>query len=232
MTQDLKLELRGVRKKAVAGGRFDLHCEDLAVRAGDRMALVGPSGCGKSTFFRVLAGLEPWDMSQDAGSIWISGRAVERLPPEKRDIGLIFQQPTLLPALSVGENVAFGLRMRGVAKAERLGVAADWLMRLGLADRIAGSIDGLSGGEQQRVAFARALCFRPKALLLDEPFSAVDPKLRGQMRAELLKLLVDWPTPVILVTHDEEDVRALATARLGIREKEGGAVREVYQVAN
>jgi ABC-type nitrate/sulfonate/bicarbonate transport system ATPase subunit len=124
--------------------------------------------------------------------------------------------------MSVAENAAFGLRMRGVAKAERRAQALKWLERVGLADRADSAVHSLSGGEKQRVAFVRALIWKPRLLLLDEPFSALDAELRAGLRRELLSLLAEWPVPMILVTHDREDAEALATTTRRIAEAMAG----------
>ena len=183
------------------------------VGEGERLALVGPSGSGKSTLLRLLAGLLPLK----SGSVSLGGIDLVRVPVEKRGCGMVFQDGALFPALSVIENVAYGLRVRGVPFQERTERALAGLKRVGLENRAQSSIGGLSGGERQRVAFLRALIWEPKYLLLDEPFSALDGMTRGAVQEVLLDLHRDCPVPLILVTHDEQDLQKLATRRVEAR---------------
>ncbi len=195
----------------VPGAGLELRA-DFAVAGGERAALLGSSGSGKTTLLRLLAGLD----RADSGRILLDGREITALAPEKRDIGVIFQEQALFPALDVLDNVTFGLRMRGVQAGEREAQGMEWLERVGLASKARSNVNVLSGGERQRVAFARAVSWKPRALLLDEPFSALDPSLRSALRQELLRLHSLWPVPLLLVTHDEADVAELATRRLRI----------------
>jgi ABC-type Fe3+/spermidine/putrescine transport system ATPase subunit len=188
---------------------------------GERAAVVGRSGSGKTTLLRLLAGLEPCV----GGRITLEGRDLTALAPEKRGLGYVFQDQALFPALDVLGNVAFGLQARGVVRSEREDRARDWLARVGLADRARDDVRVLSGGERQRVAFARALVIQPAALLLDEPFSALDGVSRGELRSRLLELHSEWPVPLLLVTHDPEDARALANVRINFSEAENGRIR-------
>ncbi|MFV0279731.1 MAG: ABC transporter ATP-binding protein [Rhodoblastus sp.] len=183
-----------------------LHDISLDVGASEIVALLGPSGCGKSTLLRIAAGLE----HQTSGRVLIAGRAVSdetgHMAPEKRGVGLVFQDYALFPHLDIFENVAFGLRKKTGAA----GTVMEMLARVGLGDRARDYPHMLSGGEQQRVALARALAPRPAALLLDEPFSNLDQSLRRDMRAETVALLKEAGAAAILVTHDPDDAAAVA----------------------
>lgn len=200
------LEIQNLKRRV---GPFELEA-DFSVEPGARAAIVGPSGTGKTSLLRMIAGLD----AVESGSVKIGGEDVTRVVPEKRRFGFLFQEHALFPSLSLLQNVAFGPRMQGMAKAEREARAQAWLEKVGLGNRAHDSIDVLSGGERQRVAFARALNSDPRVLLLDEPFSALDASLRAKLRADLLALLRDFPVPTLLVTHDESDLAALATTRI------------------
>ena len=184
---------------------------DLALRPGELVALLGPSGCGKTTALRALAGLE----RLDAGRVVVGGRDLARVPAHRRDMGMVFQAYSLLPHLDALDNVAFGLRLRGVAAGERRRRAMEALDLVGLsaqADRYASQ---LSGGQQQRVALARALAIEPQVLLLDEPLSALDAKVRAQLREEIRRIQTEVGTTTLLVTHDQEEALAVAD-RVGV----------------
>lgn len=173
-------------------------------------ALLGPSGAGKTTVLRCLAGLERPDSGRIdfAGETWCDVAARRCLSPQARGVGFMFQEPALFPHLSVAANVGYGLRR--LAPGERRRVVADLLARLGLADLAARLPHELSGGEQRRVALARSLAPRPRLLLLDEPFSALDADLRSDVRSRLRDWLAAGSIPVVLVTHDRADADALA----------------------
>jgi len=179
----------------------------LSILPGHVTCLLGPSGCGKSTTLRIIAGVD----SQDSGEIYVDGElvcdTVFRVPPERRSIGLMFQDFALFPHLKVGENVAFGLRGSRVDKAARV---RDLLDRVGLLRFIDEYPHQLSGGEQQRVALARALAPRPRIMLMDEPFSGLDNRLRDGIRDETLALLRDEQVSVLLVTHEPEEAMRMA----------------------
>ncbi|MDJ0387535.1 ABC transporter ATP-binding protein [Roseomonas sp. E05] len=198
------VELIGVTKRY--GGAVAVDDISLAIPPGSYCCLLGPSGCGKTSTLRMIAGHE----GITEGDILLGGRNVTDLPPAARGTAMMFQSYALFPHLTALENVAFGLRMRGVAKAERLGRATEFL-RLVQLERMADRLPAqLSGGQQQRVALARALITHPKVLLLDEPLSALDPFLRGQMREELKRLQRELGITFIHVTHGQEEAMALS----------------------
>lgn len=183
----------------------------LRIQPGELVALLGPSGCGKTTALRILAGLD----EADTGSVTIDGRDISRVPANKRDIGLVFQAYSLFPHLTVLDNVAFGLKMRGVGSRERAGRAAEMLDLVGLAAQSGRYAHELSGGQQQRVALARALAIRPRVLLLDEPLSALDAQVRSQLRDEIRRVQLEVGTTTLFVTHDQEEALAVAD-RVGV----------------
>ena len=172
--------------------------------------LSGPSGAGKSTLLRIVAGLE----RPDAGRVVLDGRVLQDgargLPAFRRDVAYLFQEYALFPHLDVTANVAFGLAARGVARAARNDRARVWLERLGIGTLATAMPRTLSGGERQRVALARALAWTPRALLLDEPFAALDDATRARVRDEVRATLATLEIPVVLVTHDEADVQAFS----------------------
>ena len=178
----------------------------LTVQAGEFLSLLGPSGCGKTTTLRLIGGFE----FPDDGSIQISGRNVENLPPHKRPVNTVFQAYALFPHMKVADNVAYGLRLSGVPKAEiadRVSRALDMVRMTAFATRKPAQ---LSGGQQQRIALARALVNRPAVLLLDEPMSALDRKLREEMQVELKLLQQELGTTFIFVTHDQEEALSMS----------------------
>ncbi|HVM65763.1 MAG TPA: ABC transporter ATP-binding protein [Acidimicrobiales bacterium] len=186
---------------------------EVELAAGDEViAVVGPNGAGKTTLLRAIAGLEPLQR----GRVVIGGRAVEdtttglRLPPEERGVGVVFQEHRLFANLTVLENVAFGLRARGVSRADARQRAAEWLGRLGIAQLAARKPRRLSGGEAQRVALARALVTEPAVLLLDEPLAAVDATARTELRLLLRDELARYPGSRLVVTHDPIEAASLA----------------------
>ncbi len=179
---------------------------NLEVNAGEFLSLLGPSGCGKTTTLRMLAGFE----QPDAGFIRISGEYVQGVPPHKRDVNTVFQHYALFPHMSVAENVAYGLRQRGVNKSEiatRVTEALDMVQMSKLAERRPRQ---MSGGQQQRVAVARALVNRPSILLLDEPLGALDRKLREEMQIELKLLQTRLGITFVFVTHDQEEAMSMS----------------------
>jgi putative spermidine/putrescine transport system ATP-binding protein len=192
------LEFRGLRR--VFGSTTALDGLDLTVQPGELVALLGPSGCGKTTALRILAGFE----QPDAGEILVDGEDITGVPAHRRNAGMVFQSYSLFPHLSAADNVAFGLRMRGVGAAERRKRAAELPTH---GDRFPHQ---LSGGQQQRIALARALALEPRVLLLDEPLSALDAKVRVSLREEIRRLQLELGITTLFVTHDQEE--ALSTA--------------------
>ncbi|HYR50948.1 MAG TPA: ABC transporter ATP-binding protein [Candidatus Eisenbacteria bacterium] len=183
----------------------------LTLAAGELVALLGPSGCGKTTALRLLAGLE----EADGGRVVIGGQDVTGLPANKRDVGMVFQSYSLFPHMVAWENVAFGLQMRKVGPAERKKRAIEMLDLVGLAGYADRYAVQLSGGQQQRVALARALAIRPKVLLLDEPLSALDAKVRSRLRDEIRRVQLEVGITTLFVTHDQEEALAIAD-RVGV----------------
>ncbi|MEW2418448.1 ABC transporter ATP-binding protein [Streptomyces sp. NPDC046866] len=179
---------------------------DLTVEPGELLALLGPSGCGKTTALRILAGFE----QPDAGEVLIDGEDVTRVPANRRDIGMVFQSYSLFPHLNARDNVAFGLRVRGVGAAQRRERAAELLDLVGLPEHGDRFPHQMSGGQQQRVALARALALRPRVLLLDEPLSALDAKVRATLREEIRRLQLALGITTVFVTHDQEEALSMA----------------------
>ena len=183
----------------------------LTIAPGELVALLGPSGCGKTTALRLLAGLE----ESDGGKVIIGGEDVTDLPANKRNIGMVFQAYSLFPHMVAWENVAFGLQMRDVGKAERKKRALDMLELVGLGRFANRYANQMSGGQQQRVALARALAIQPQVLLLDEPLSALDAKVRGRLRDEIRRVQLEVGITTLFVTHDQEEALAIAD-RVGV----------------
>jgi putative spermidine/putrescine transport system ATP-binding protein len=204
MNDDIKLEVRDMTKKYKNGDGVE-HI-NLKVKKGELVTLLGPSGCGKTTILRTIGGF----LECTEGSILIDGMNVEHLPPEKRPTAMVFQSYNLWPHMTVFENMAFGLKLRKVPKAERHQRVMDMLELVkmpGMEKKYPGQ---MSGGQQQRIAIARSLLLKPDVLLLDEPFSALDAKIRSQMREELRKIQLDLNITVVFVTHDQEEAMALS----------------------
>jgi ABC-type Fe3+/spermidine/putrescine transport system ATPase subunit len=187
------------------GGTVVLRRLSLQVSDGTRTVVAGPSGAGKTTLLRAIAGLE----RLLEGEIWLGGRRLDTLPAHRRRIAVVFQEPRLLPHLDVADNVAFGLRVAGVARAARRARALALLDEVGLAGFGGRGVDGLSGGEQQRVALARALCVQPDLLLLDEPLAGVDPNRRDDLRRLLVELQQTRALTTLLITHDRAEAAQL-----------------------
>jgi len=205
------LELRDIRKQW--DHRPLLDGVSLSVAAGETVALLGASGSGKSTLLKIVAGLD----QPESGSVWFDGVDITRLPPERRGFALMFQDFALFPHLNVVDNVAFGLVEQGLRRQAAREQSRTMLDRFGLSERATARVWTLSGGEQQRVALARALITQPRALLLDEPFSALDATLREQLRGEFRERISEAGMTAILVTHDEQEARAMAQRAWGLQ---------------
>jgi putative spermidine/putrescine transport system ATP-binding protein len=223
-------EAGGVVHAAASGAGAPVALENLsrsfgAVRAldglsldiapGELVALLGPSGCGKTTALRILAGFE----AADSGSVSVDGKDVSRIPAAKRDMGMVFQSYSLFPNMTALDNVGFGLRMRKQRGTQRNRRAGELLEMVGLTDQAKKYPHQMSGGQQQRVALARALAIEPRVLLLDEPLSALDAKVRLQLREQIRSLQQRLGTTTLFVTHDQEEALSMAD-RVGVM-KEG-----------
>jgi putative spermidine/putrescine transport system ATP-binding protein len=206
------LALSGLTRRF--GGRAAVDDVSLEIAKGELLALIGASGSGKTTTLRMVAGYE----MPDAGAVLLDGRDITRTPPQARDFGMVFQHYALFPHMTVGDNVAFGLEARKVAKAARRERAAKALASVGLDGAAGRPVQSLSGGEQQRVALARALIVEPRVLLLDEPLSNLDPTLRRSTREELRATLHRLGMTALFVTHDQEDAFAVADRIAVLRE--------------
>lgn len=213
-------ELRLDSLSRTFGALNALRDVDLTIRRGEFIALLGPSGCGKSTALNCIAGL----LQASGGSIWLDDRRIDNLRPEERGFGMVFQNYALFPHMSVRQNVGFGLKMRGTPKAEigpRVEAALGLVRLEGQADKLPGQ---LSGGQQQRVAIARAIVIEPLLVLMDEPLSNLDAKLRLEMRSEIRRIHNELGATTIYVTHDQEEALSLADRIVVLRD---GVVRQV-----
>jgi spermidine/putrescine ABC transporter ATP-binding subunit len=226
VTTSVDVELEHVTKRF--GAVTAVNAVSLEVAQGEVLALLGPSGCGKTTTLRMIAGFE----DPDAGLVRIKGQVVNDLPTYRRNLGMVFQQYALFPHMSVFDNVAFGLRMRGTSRTEtrrRVGEAMTLVRLQGLEGRFPSE---LSGGQQQRVALARAVVTTPAVLLLDEPLGALDKKLREQMQIEIRALQRALGITTIFVTHDQEEALTLAD-RIAVMENgvivQIGTPTEIYE---
>jgi spermidine/putrescine transport system ATP-binding protein len=199
------IQIEGVSKRFATTAAVD--DVSLSINQGEFFALLGPSGCGKTTLLRMLAGLEV----PDGGRILIDGVDMAGVPPNRRPVNMVFQSYAVFPHMTVAENVGYGLKVEGVPAAERTARIAEALNLVRLSGLELRKPDQLSGGQRQRVALARALIKRPKVLLLDEPLSALDARLREQMRGELAALQRDVGISFVLVTHDQSEALALAS---------------------
>lgn len=205
MTQGTAVRLRHCAK-TFAGGRQVLQPLDLDIHPGETLVFLGPSGCGKTTTLRLIAGLEQPDAG---GQVLFDDRDVTGLPIERRDVGMVFQNYALFPNLDVAGNIAYGLKIRGLPRAERDARVAELLAMMHLEALAERRIQQLSGGQRQRVALARALAPRPRVLLFDEPLAALDAQLREQLRADIGTLLRELGTTAVYVTHDQQEALAL-----------------------
>ena len=220
----VEVQLQGLRRSF--GDVHALNNMSLDMAPGELVVLLGPSGCGKTTALRVLAGLE----DADAGQVLVDGRDITSVPTSKRDMGMVFQAYSLFPHMTARQNVAFGLRLRGQGSGERKRRAEEYLELVGLdshADRYANQ---MSGGQQQRVALARALAIQPQVLLLDEPLSALDAKVRLQLRDEIRRIQLEVGITTLFVTHDQEEALAVAD-RVGVMSA-GGSNRSTSRTSS
>ncbi|MEV5720664.1 ABC transporter ATP-binding protein [Amycolatopsis mediterranei] len=213
-----QLRLDGVSRSF--GTANALRGLDLAITRGEFVALLGPSGCGKSTALNCLAGLLPLT----AGSIWLDDTRIDGQPPEQRGFGMVFQNYALFPHMSVRANVGFGLKMRKVGRAEARRRVDEALRLVQLTEHAAKFPAQLSGGQQQRVAIARAVVLEPPVVLMDEPLSNLDAKLRLEMRMEIRRLHQTLGLTTVYVTHDQEEALSLADRLVVLRE---GAVQQI-----
>ncbi|HEX9098473.1 MAG TPA: ABC transporter ATP-binding protein [Candidatus Dormibacteraeota bacterium] len=184
---------------------------NLTMAPGELVALLGPSGCGKTTALRLVAGLE----DADGGRVVIGGQDVTNVPANKREIGMVFQAYSLFPHMTAMQNVEFGMQLHEVGVAERRKRAVDMLELVGLSAHVNKYANQMSGGQQQRVALARALAIEPKVLLLDEPLSALDARVRARLRDEIRRVQLEVGTTTLFVTHDQEEALAIAD-RVGV----------------
>uniref|UniRef100_A4WSB4 ABC transporter related n=1 Tax=Cereibacter sphaeroides (strain ATCC 17025 / ATH 2.4.3) TaxID=349102 RepID=A4WSB4_CERS5 len=229
MTAPTAVEARNV-VKAFGQGEVAVRALDdvsVGIRRGEFFTLLGPSGCGKTTLLRLIAGFE----APTSGTILLDGRDITADPPNRRPINTVFQSYALFPHLTVAENVGFGLRMQGKPRAEIGNVTARMLALVRLEALAGRRVAQLSGGQQQRVALARALAPQPRVLLLDEPLSALDLKLRKEMQIELKRLQHETGITFVFVTHDQEEALTMSD-RIGVmsagRILQIGPPREIY----
>ena len=220
------LSLQGVRKEF--NGVVAVESFNLEVEPGEFVSFLGPSGCGKTTTLRMVAGFEP----PTSGTIRLAGEDVTYAKPNERNIGMVFQSYALFPNMTVAENIAFGLRVRkeeGAARSERV---AELLDLIHLPDKAKAYPNELSGGQQQRVALARALAIRPQLLLLDEPLSALDAKIRDDLRAEIRRIQRQLNITTIYVTHDQEEALALSDRVVVMSKGRIEQVGEPFEIYN
>jgi spermidine/putrescine transport system ATP-binding protein len=229
-TTQIAVEARAVRKRFGQGADAVIALDDVsvAIRQNEFFTLLGPSGCGKTTLLRLIAGFE----HADAGEIRLGGELIGHLPPFKRPVNTVFQSYALFPHMSVAQNIGFGLEMLGRPRGE-IDATVERMLRLVRMEALAGRrITQLSGGQQQRVALARALAPKPRVLLLDEPLSALDLKLRKEMQIELKRLQHETGITFIFVTHDQEEALAMSD-RIAVMNKGSilqiGTPREIYE---
>ena len=222
-------ELRIDRLSRSFGAHNALHEVDLTVRRGEFIALLGPSGCGKSTALNCIAGL----LSPTGGEIRLDGRRIDTLRPEQRGFGMVFQNYALFPHMDVRRNVGFGLRMRRVPKPEAARRVEEALQLVRLQPQAAKLPGQLSGGQQQRVAIARAVVIEPPLVLMDEPLSNLDAKLRLEMRAEIRRIHRALGATTIYVTHDQDEAMSLADRVVVLRDgriRQCGTPAELYEM--
>lgn len=220
-----RLELRGLQKRF--GDVEALKGIDLDVVSGEFFSLLGPSGCGKTTALRIIAGFD----TPTSGRVLIDGKDILHIPANKRDMGMVFQAYSLFPNMTAQDNVAFGLRVRRVARSTRARRAAELLELVGLGERVRNYPHQLSGGQQQRVALARALAIEPSVLLLDEPLSALDAKVRVQLREEIRRIQTQFGITALYVTHDQEEALSISDRIVVLSQgkiEQVGTAAEIY----
>ena len=221
------IDVRGLSKHFGDGKIIALNEVSLVIRENEFFTLLGPSGCGKTTLLRMIAGFE----YQDEGEILLHGEDIANLPPFRRPINTVFQSYALFPHMTVSENIGFGLKMLGQSKQEIVSRVSEMLRLVRMEELKDRRISQISGGQQQRVALARALAPRPKVLLLDEPLSALDYKLRKEMQIELKRLQHETGITFVFVTHDQEEALTMSD-RIAVMDKgvvlQIGSPREIY----
>ena len=208
------LKIEKLEKKYQADREFTIRVDGLQLHEGEFFALLGESGSGKTTLLKLIAGL----LTPDQGDLFLHGRPIFGLPPEKRDFSMVFQQPLLFPHMNILDNVTFGLKMKGIGKTERKTKGMEILKKMGLNGFEDRYPNQLSGGQQQRVALGRSLVTRPRLLLMDEPFSSLDPTTREEMRDWLKEIHQSFGVTILFVTHDPREAFYLAD-RIGIMEE-------------
>jgi len=222
----MHLELKGIHKSY--GGKTAVDGVDLDIGVGDFVCILGPSGCGKTTLLRILAGL----IEPDSGEIRLDGRDLTRVPARHRGFGIVFQSYSLFPNMTASENIAYGLKVRRQPVAAIRSRVAELLEMIGLPGSGAKLPDQLSGGEQQRIALARAIAVEPALLLLDEPLSALDVQVRISLRRQIRALQKRLRIPTLMVTHDQEEAMEMADRIVCMNEgriEQIGTPRELYQ---
>ena len=222
----MHLELKGIHKSY--GGKTAVDGVDLDIGVGDFVCILGPSGCGKTTLLRILAGL----IEPDSGEIRLDGRDLTRVPARHRGFGIVFQSYSLFPNMTASENIAYGLKVRRQPVAAIRSRVAELLEMIGLPGSGAKLPDQLSGGEQQRIALARAIAVEPALLLLDEPLSALDVQVRVSLRRQIRALQKRLRIPTLMVTHDQEEAMEMADRIVCMNEgriEQIGTPRELYQ---
>ena len=210
------------------GSHTALNSLDVTITGGEFVALLGPSGCGKSTALNLLAGL----LEPTSGTIWLDGRRIDPIPSERRDFGMVFQNYALFPHLTVADNVGFGLKVRGTRRSDRERRVLDALKLVQLTDQLHKYPGQLSGGQQQRVAIARAVVTEPRLVLMDEPLSNLDAKLRLDMRTEIRLLHQELGLTTVYVTHDQQEALSLADRLVVLRDGQAqqiGTPTEIYE---
>ena len=224
----INIEKKYQQTQQKSGPVFSLQPIGLTIKEGEFFTLLGPSGCGKTTLLKLVAGL----LAADNGEIWVGDVNLTEVPPEARKFAMVFQQSLLFPYMTVEDNVAFGLKMQKIGKKQRLADARGMLEHVGLSGYGSRFPNALSGGQQQRVALARALVANPQVLLMDEPFSALDPGLREEMRELLSRIQKEFRVTVLFVTHDREEAFQLSD-RIGVMSEgsllQVGKARDLYE---